>query len=149
MLLFSLGCWVWYWTRVQFGLVRFSSDSGRQADIVPLIMLPLLDLIENPATILWSKPIGLELIKILKTKPNWPFPSFPSKLTIITWDWRQTLNFHQMKEFVISQKFDSCNAAKYSVIDSTVENVLWEKQNQRKEVGATLVTDNTPPSDKI
>ena len=53
---------------------------------------------------------------------------------------------------MISQKFDSCNAAKYSVIDSTVEKVLWEKQNQRKEEGGNatrVVTDNTPPSNKI
>ena len=42
---------------------------------------------------------------------------------------------------VISQKFDSCNGAKYSVIDSTVEKVLWEKQNQRKEVGGNASMD--------
>ena len=42
---------------------------------------------------------------------------------------------------MISQKFDSCNGAKYSVIDSTAEKVLWEKQNrQRKEVGGAIAS---------
>ena len=79
----------------------------------------------------------------------WTLSSFHQKPTIVLLNWRQT-----MKICVISQKFDLCHAAKYSVIDSTAENVLWEKENQRKDRGrgqnaSRVVTDNTTLSKPI
>ena len=89
--------------------------------------------------------------KQIDARWNWcidPFQLSP-KPTIVLLNWRQ-----RMKICVISKKFDSCHAAKYSVIDSAAENVLWEKENQRKDRGrgrnaSRVVTDNTTLSKPI
>ena len=56
-----------------------------------------------------------------------------------------------MKEFVCDfPNFDSCNAAKYSVIDSTVASgVLWENQNERKEVASELSLTTRLPQNQF
>ena len=57
----------------------------------------------------------------------------------------------EMKEFVCDfPNFDSCNAAKYSVIDSTVASgVLWENQNERKEVASELSLTTRLPQNQF
>ena len=56
----------------------------------------------------------------------------------------------EMKEFVCDfPNFDSCNAAKYSVIDSTVAGVLWENQNERKEVASELSLTTRLPQNQF
>ena len=57
----------------------------------------------------------------------------------------------EMKEFVCDfPNFDSCNAAKYSVIDSTVASgVLWENQNERKEVAPELSLTTRLPQNQF